>query len=282
MYRCVSLGPELCYSLKWMLRVPAGTIPASTQSANDRGTRSSLQRVCVCDVHTPQTCGFPGSSEGKESACNWETWVRFLGWEDPLEKGMATRVRILAWKSPLIEEPGMLQSVGSQRVGHDWVTNTFTFRISEAPEQRPLWPEGWRWPLNTFMDGEIWETRFLVSPSINPSIFSSIHLLKTKTKTTETTLWNLLCTRWASQGASGKESACQCRRHKRRRFDPWVGKMPWRSLDRGAWRAAKSQTRAKWLSACTRAPGTVLGAAVPAWAIENPFGGRNREGWMDG
>ena len=136
-------------------------------------------------MHTPQTCGFPGSSEGKESACNWETWVRFLGWEDPLEKGMATRVRILAWKSPLIEEPGMLQSVGSQRVGHDWVTNTFTFRISEAPEQRPLWPEGWRWPLNTFMDGEIWETRFLVSPSINPSIFSSIHLLKTKTKKTK-------------------------------------------------------------------------------------------------
>ena len=49
----------------------------------------------------------------------WETWLRSLGQEDPLEKGMATRSSILAWKSPWTEEPGRLQSVGSQRVGHD-------------------------------------------------------------------------------------------------------------------------------------------------------------------
>ena len=48
-----------------------------------------------------------------------ETRVRCLGWEGPLEKGMATRSRILAWKIPWTEEPGRLQSVGSQRVGHD-------------------------------------------------------------------------------------------------------------------------------------------------------------------
>ena len=40
--------------------------------------------------------GFPGGSDGKESACNTETWVRSLGWEDPLEKGMATHSSILA------------------------------------------------------------------------------------------------------------------------------------------------------------------------------------------
>ena len=48
-----------------------------------------------------------------------ETWDRSLGWEDPLEKGMATHSSILAWKIPWTEEPGGLQSMGSQRVGHD-------------------------------------------------------------------------------------------------------------------------------------------------------------------
>ena len=48
-----------------------------------------------------------------------ETWVRSLGWEDPLEKEMASRSSILAWKIPWMEEPGRLQSVGSQRVRHD-------------------------------------------------------------------------------------------------------------------------------------------------------------------
>ena len=48
-----------------------------------------------------------------------ETKVRSLGQEDPLEKEMATRYSVLAWKIPWTEEPGRLQSMGSQRVGHD-------------------------------------------------------------------------------------------------------------------------------------------------------------------
>ena len=48
-----------------------------------------------------------------------ETWVRSLGWEDPLEKDMATHCSILAWRIPWTEEPGGLQSMASQRVGHD-------------------------------------------------------------------------------------------------------------------------------------------------------------------
>ena len=51
-----------------------------------------------------------------------ETWVRFLGREDPLEKEMAIHSSTLAWKIPWTEEPDRLQSMGSQRVGHDWVT----------------------------------------------------------------------------------------------------------------------------------------------------------------
>ena len=49
----------------------------------------------------------------------WETQVRSLGWEDPLEKQMATHSRTIAWKIPWTEEPCRLQSTGSQRVGHD-------------------------------------------------------------------------------------------------------------------------------------------------------------------
>ena len=44
-----------------------------------------------------------------------ETWVQSLSWEDPLEKGVATHSSVLAWRIPLTEEPGVLQSMGSQR-----------------------------------------------------------------------------------------------------------------------------------------------------------------------
>ena len=90
-----------------------------------------------------------------------ETWVRSLGWEDPLEEEMAAHSSVLTWRIPWTEEPGGLQSMGSQRVGHNWVTNTHT------------------------------HTHNLQLP-------------------------------W---GFSGKESSCLCRR---REFDPWVRKIPWR------------------------------------------------------
>ena len=49
----------------------------------------------------------------------WETWVRTLGQEDPMEKEMATHSNLLAWRIPWTEEPGGLQSMGSQRVRYD-------------------------------------------------------------------------------------------------------------------------------------------------------------------
>ena len=106
--------------------------------------------------------GFPGSSVSKESTCSggdpgsipgflrstgkrigypfyyswasllaqmvknlpamWEVWVRVLGWEDPLEEGMGTHSRILAWRIPLEREGWRALSMGSQRVRHDWAT----------------------------------------------------------------------------------------------------------------------------------------------------------------
>ena len=55
----------------------------------------------------------------KHLSAMWETQIRSLGWKDPLEKEMATHSSILAWKIPRMEEPGRLQSIGLQRVGHD-------------------------------------------------------------------------------------------------------------------------------------------------------------------
>ena len=74
--------------------------------------------------------GFPDGSDGKESACN--AWIQSLGLKDPLEEGVATHSSILAWRIPWTEEPGGLQSMGSQSAGHNWatwVTNTHRQRI---------------------------------------------------------------------------------------------------------------------------------------------------------
>ena len=98
---------------------------------------------------TPGLAGSPGGGIGyplqyswasvvaqmvKNPPAMWETWVQSLGWEDPLEKGMATHSSILAWRIPWIEEPGRLQSMRLQRVRHNWgtfslVTNRFTVNM---------------------------------------------------------------------------------------------------------------------------------------------------------
>ena len=71
-----------------------------------------------------------------------ETQVQFLGQEDLLEKEMTTHSSILAWRIPWTEKPGRLQSMGSQRAGHDWV-------ISPTPSPGSYNSSGW--PLETFL-----------------------------------------------------------------------------------------------------------------------------------
>ena len=68
-----------------------------------------------------------GAQIVKNLSAMWETSIQSLGCKDPLEEGIATHSNILAWRFPWTEEPGGLQSMGSQRVGHDWVINIFTF-----------------------------------------------------------------------------------------------------------------------------------------------------------
>ena len=72
----------------------------------------------------------------------WETRVQSLGWEDPLEKEMATHSSTLAWRIPWTEEPGRLQSTGSQRVGTQLsdLTFTFTFPLFSARMSIVIFP----------------------------------------------------------------------------------------------------------------------------------------------
>ena len=91
-----------------------------------------------------------------------ETWVRSLGWEDPLEKEMTTHSSTLAWKIPWTEEPGRLQSMGSLRVGHDWVTSLhFTatiFLVAQEPWSFSTTTVWWWW----------WFSHWIVSGSCDP------------------------------------------------------------------------------------------------------------------
>ena len=82
---------------------------------------SSSSLLWILFFHSLKT----GSLDGKESACSEGDPGLIPGWKDPLEKGMAAHSSILVWKIPWTEEPGRLQSTGSQRVGHNWMTNTF-------------------------------------------------------------------------------------------------------------------------------------------------------------
>ena len=70
--------------------------------------------VCVC-VYKP----YRASLVAQCLSATWETWDQSLGRKDPLEKEMVTHSSTLVWKIPWMVEPGRLQSVGSQRVGHD-------------------------------------------------------------------------------------------------------------------------------------------------------------------
>ena len=121
-----------------------------------------------------------------------ETWGRFRGWEDPLEKEMATHSSILAWKIPWTEEPGGLPSMGSQGIRHDWAQH------SNKDEAKPS--AQWH-AINWILPTMIWvilEAHYFSSKSLG----------------------------WASQVAQWSRVPLQCRRCRRHLFDPWVGKIP--------------------------------------------------------
>ena len=79
---------------------------------------------------TPVFSSFPSGSNDKESTCSMGDMGSVLGWEDPLEEGMATHSSIPAWRIPWTEESSRLQSIGWQRVGHDWTIKDSTAQYS--------------------------------------------------------------------------------------------------------------------------------------------------------
>ena len=102
----------------------AKTLPHSTLKNENKN--STLIWVIFSHLFSLSE-GFPSGSDGKEFAC--KNRVPSLSREDPLEKGMATHPSILAWRIPWTEEPGRLQSMGSERVEHNWATNKKSFAL---------------------------------------------------------------------------------------------------------------------------------------------------------
>ena len=92
-----------------------------------------------------------------------ETRVQSLGQEDPLEKEMATHSSTLAWKIPWTEDPGRLQSMGLQRVGHDWATSLHFKPNPRNPFEYsvPLdkFSQGWGWGVKLIEPMESWRLR---------------------------------------------------------------------------------------------------------------------------
>ena len=82
----------------------------------------SIKQLTKFQYFLSSYLGFPGGIRNRESICQFrrhETWVQSLGQEDPLEEEVVTHSSTLAWRIPRTEESGKLQSIGSQRVGHD-------------------------------------------------------------------------------------------------------------------------------------------------------------------
>ena len=116
------------------------------------GPSSSHSDEPLCDPKLLSACTywmleiFLVAQTVKNLPAVWETQVGSLGQEDPLEKEMATHSSILAWKIPWTEEPSKLQSMGSQRVGHDWATSlhwmlscSWWFTCLSPPPHYTLW-----------------------------------------------------------------------------------------------------------------------------------------------
>ena len=96
----------------------AGIGTKRVRERKDRFVLSLCVSISVLQIRSSIPC-FPGGSVVENLPAMWETQVGSLGWEDPLEKGMATHCSTLAWRIPWTEEPERLKALGSHRVRHD-------------------------------------------------------------------------------------------------------------------------------------------------------------------
>ena len=125
-------GSNLC-PLHWNCRVLTTGLPG--KSPSDKSFRETSS-VLLTNQRSKGSTGFPWWLSWKRARLPLhdmqETWVSSLGGGDPLEEGVATHPVVLTWRIPWTEEPGGLQSMGLQRVGHVSVAGTFIFHESES------------------------------------------------------------------------------------------------------------------------------------------------------
>ena len=152
-------GRELVCS-KWCMGVVRKGVPSYMSLLKGERFPLPSPRACLMRATLPYPCHsfntvYQASNASlvaqlvKNLPAMQETWVWSLGWEDPLEKGMATHSSILSWRIPQTEEPGGLQSMWSRRVRYNWATNTFTNYLpgpisrlngeTEAPVKLLVW-----------------------------------------------------------------------------------------------------------------------------------------------
>ena len=139
-----------------------------------------------------------------------ESWVRFLGGEDPLEKDMATHSSVLAWRIPWTVEPGRLQSMGSERVGHNWTTPlSFSFHLP-LKVQINIMVHAWCctfygfWQMYNDVYSSLWHKQYFHRPpnTLSTAYLSlltssdSWHLITTEDFTVSIVLLFLECHRW--------------------------------------------------------------------------------------
>ena len=122
----------------WIFRPPTlisflGPIYILTRSCKPVAHRLNILFACFI----VSFWDFPVTQRVQNLPAVQETWVRSLGGEDPLAKGIAIHSSILAWTIPWTEEPGGLQSMGSQRVGHDWSDWAWVTSIFQNGEKLP-------------------------------------------------------------------------------------------------------------------------------------------------
>ena len=138
-----SLGEGKCYPLQYsglensMDCIVQGVAKSQTWLSDFHTLIAKSFDIWIMQVYWYNK-GFPGDSDSKESAMQ-ESLVWSLAWEDPLEKELVTHSSILAWRILWIEEPGGLQSMGSQRGGCNWVTNTLTCTILQRRKGSATW-----------------------------------------------------------------------------------------------------------------------------------------------
>ena len=97
------------------------------------GSRSPSFLTCRSKIYLSRYQASLVAQRVKNPPAMRETWVQSLGWEDPLEEGMAIYSSILAWRMPWTEEPGGLQSMGSQRVGQTERLSTQSLQAMSSP-----------------------------------------------------------------------------------------------------------------------------------------------------